>query len=238
MKRLTDPLPGTVPDPLYPDSDEENEGETDFHVQALIWLREALKMFFARVRDVYVAADMFWYWEQGNPRACRAPDVMVAKDVGNHLRRSFRSWEEGGIRPCTIFEIVSERTVHEDLEDKRILYESLGVPEYFLFDPEGPYLTPPLQGFRLRKGRYVPMQPTSDGSLTSRELGLRLTPEGSMLRLRNARTGRRVLTHSEQAERASRQAERQRRQAEKQRQRDEQRMRELEAELARLRGQQ
>src|ERR1700692_3227043 len=88
------PLPGTVPDPLYPDSEAEAVGETDFHMNALIWLREALKDYFAGRSDIYVASDIFWYWEHGNPRACTAPDAMVAKGVGNHARRSFRSWEE------------------------------------------------------------------------------------------------------------------------------------------------
>src|SRR2546421_67104 len=126
MSQLTTPLPGTVPDPLYPDSDGKPVGETDFHVQALFWLREALQWFFAKVADVYVATDMFWYWEQGNPRANKAPDVMVVKGVGKHFRRSFRSWEEGGVRPCVIIELASEDSWREDLENKTVLYASLG----------------------------------------------------------------------------------------------------------------
>ena len=69
MSHLTQPLPGTVPDPLYP---------------ALIWLREALQFFFAKLADVYVAADMFWNWQQGNPRSSTAPDVMGACVRDNH----------------------------------------------------------------------------------------------------------------------------------------------------------
>ena len=53
----------------------------------------------------------------------------------------------------------------------------LGIKEYFLYDPEALYLDPPLQGFRLVNGRSVPIKPNADGSLTSRELGLRLVVE-------------------------------------------------------------
>ena len=48
------PLPGTLPHPLYPDSDGRNLGETDFHNIALILLRQALEDRYARRKDVYV----------------------------------------------------------------------------------------------------------------------------------------------------------------------------------------
>jgi Uma2 family endonuclease len=217
-------------DPLYPDSDAVAVGESDFHMLALILLREALEDFFAAVADVYVASDMFWYWEQGNPRASRSPDVLVARGVGKHRRRSFRSWEENA-RPCVLFEIASERTWREDVTDKVRLYARLKVPEYFVFDPEGVYVKPPLQGFRLGKRGYVPLLPEQDGSLTSTELGLRFTPEGSMLRLRNAASGRRVLTRAERAENAERRNRRAREEAQEARQQ----VQELKAELERLR---
>src|SRR6266576_706296 len=92
----TKPLPGTTKDPLYPDSDGEPMGETGFHVLAIVHLFDALSLYFRDRDDVYVAADMFMYYEKGNPSACKAPDVMVSIGVaGNHQRRSFRTWEEG-----------------------------------------------------------------------------------------------------------------------------------------------
>jgi Uma2 family endonuclease len=207
MTRITKPLPGTVPDPLYPDSDGEPVGESDFHMIALILLREALEDFFAAVADVYVASDLFWYWEEGNPRAARAPDVMVVRGVGKHNRLSFRSWEEKA-RPGVLFEIASERTWQEDTDDKVLLYARLGVREYFVFDPEGKYLRSTLRGYRLKGRRYARLAPDTDGALASQELGLRLVPEGSMVRLRDLRTGRRVLTRAERAKNAERRARR------------------------------
>jgi Uma2 family endonuclease len=224
MVLQTLPLPGTVADPLYPDSDGKPMGETDFHIAAIIWLREALQDAFADVPDVYVASNMLFYYEQGNPRGRRDPDLLVARGVGKHFRRSFRKWEEHTV-PCVLFEISSEETWQTDLEDKRILYAKLGVAEYFLFDPEALYLDPPLQGFRLQNGVSVPMTPAADGSLTSEELGLRFLPEDGMLRVIDVRTGEPIPTREERAAQ-----ERERAAQEKQR------ADELAAEVARLRA--
>ncbi len=226
MEIQSKPLPGTLSDPLYPDSDAENVGESDLHVEALILLREALRDFFSEAPDVYVASDMIWYWEKGNPKACTAPDGLVAKGVvGKHRRKSFREWEEG-VRPCVLFEIASERTWKEDANDKRDLYESLGVHEYFLFDPETMYLQPALQGYRLVNGHFEAIEPDIRGCLTSEELDLRMCLEGAMLRFRDLRTGRRVLTRDEQAEQAQRRAKREARKT-----REEKKLREEEKKL-------
>jgi Uma2 family endonuclease len=104
-------------------------GESDAHAEALILLQEALRDFFSDAPDVYAASDMYWYWEQGNPKACAAPDGLVAKRVvGKHPRKTFREWEEK-VRPCVGFEIASECTCREDSCAKLDLYASLGVPE-------------------------------------------------------------------------------------------------------------
>jgi Uma2 family endonuclease len=201
---ISTPLPGTLPDPRYPDSDGRFMGETDFHNLAMIWLREGLEDWFAD-QPVYVASNLIYYYREGDSRSRRDPDGLVAKGVGKHRRRSYRIWEEKVI-PCTLFEIASRRTWRVDLNEKRQLYAELRVKEYFVFDPEGRYLDPVLQGFRNRAGRSVPLPAAVDGGLVSRELGLRLVPEGEMLRLIDLQTGRPVLTRSERAEQESKRA--------------------------------
>lgn len=255
MSISTGPLPGTSIDPLYPDSDGEPMAETEFQLVAMVHLYEALKLFFAGRDDVHVASDMFFYYEQGNPAACRAPDVMVTKGVvGKHLRRSFRLWEEG-VPPAVIFEVTSAKTQYEDQVEKPSLYAKLGVREYFLFDAEGVFLRPRLKGFRLEHGTYVPLKLDNAERMVSDELGLQLAIDGPLLRLTDLRTGNRLPTLQELAEKASkaenakdraekatRRAEEARRRAEEatadeQREVEAQRKRvaELEAELARLR---
>jgi hypothetical protein len=225
------PLPGTVPDPLYPDSDGRFMGDTDFHAHAQIHLREGLQDFFASM-PVYVGSNLIYYYEKGNPRSRRDPDVLVARGVGKHQRRSYRLWEEKVV-PSTFFEISSKKTYREDLGKKRALYETLQIPEYFLFDPEGPYLKPCFQGFRLMKGLYIPLTPDAEGALVSNELALRMFPEESMLRLYDLKTGEPVLTRSEQAEKERQRADQQRQRADQEKRRADA----LEMELKRLRKQ-
>jgi Uma2 family endonuclease len=212
MSIMSKPLPGTVWDPLYPETDGETMGETDYHMLALILLRLTLEDYFRSAPKVYVASDLFWYYEKGNPRAVRAPDVMVVKGVGKHRRISFRSWEEKAA-PRVIFEIVSGKTWQNDLGEKKLEYERLGVAEYFLFDPEGCYLDPSVRGFRLENEIYVPILPVGDGSLPSQELGLRMTAETPMLRLIDASTGEKIPTLEESREIAEENAEREKQRA-------------------------
>src|SRR5438105_12564018 len=137
---LTQALPGTVEDPRYPDSDGRPMGDTDYHSIAMVFLREAVEDFFAAYgADAYVGMNLIFYYEEGNPRARRDPDILVAKGVGKHRRRSYRLWEEKKL-PDTLFEVVSRKTVRVDVGEKRDLYESLRIPEYFMFDPEARYL--------------------------------------------------------------------------------------------------
>lgn len=222
---LLPPEPARAP-VVYPESDGEPLGETGFHVDAILHLREVLLHFFRRDDKVYVGTDMFLYYEEGNPAARRAPDIFVVKGVGSHQRRTYKMWEEK-VAPCTVIDVSSRQTWLEDRGDKRALYETLGVAEYFLFDPLGEYLDPRLQGYELAGGSYRPTDPSQDGTLSSRELGLILGPEGALLRLVDLATGEVLPSFLEAAERAEAEAERAEAQAE--------RARTAEAEVARLR---
>lgn len=201
----------------YPGGDGQPMAETWLHVQAIMWLHQALEDFFrSRDRsDVFVASDLYWYWQEGSPELKVAPDVMVVPGVGIKPRRSFFSWEEGGTVPAAVFEIASESTWREDVDDKYDRYEQLGVREYFLFDPEGLYLVPRLQGYRSKGTAYRRLRQTELAS----ELGFGLRPEGAMLRLVDLKTGQPVPTRAEavEAERHRADTEKLRADAEKER---------------------
>jgi Uma2 family endonuclease len=231
MSSMPKPLTETEDELLYPESDGQPMGETDWHIVALILLREGLEDVFVDRDDVYIGSDLFLYYVKGDPSANTAPDAMVVKGVAKHFRRIFKTWLEKAV-PRVIFEICSRKTWRRDLGERRQLYERLGVVEYFVFDPEARYLKPPLRGFRLRGGKYVPLAVAADGSLASKELGLRLQAEGHMLRLVDARTGQAIPTRTE-----ARDLERQSKDREKQRaDQEKQRADALEAELTRLRN--
>jgi Uma2 family endonuclease len=172
-----------VPKPIYyPETDGKPMGETDVHIDALIYLREVLRDHFRDAPQVYVAGNMFLYYEEGNPTACVAPDVFVVQGVAKHERRTYRLWEEGQ-PPAVVFKITSRGTRLEDLGTKRAVYAILGVREYFVYDPLGEYLRPPLQGYRLHEGEYQRMPPAGEEGLTSQVLGLELRVEAGRLRV-------------------------------------------------------
>jgi Uma2 family endonuclease len=226
------------PEVVYPESDGRPLGETGFHVEALIFLHQALKRHLKERPDAYVASDMFLYYERGNPRANKSPDVMVILGIDNHTRRTFKTWVENAV-PTVIFEISSDETWREDFYGKRELYARLGVAEYFLFDPLGDCLDPRLQGFRLEDGTdvYTLLPFAPDGSLECRALGLRLVSEDQMIRLIDARTNRPIPTEEELArdrERERKRAEQEKRRANREKRRaDEQ---ELQAEREKQRA--
>jgi hypothetical protein len=174
-------------------------GESDVHFSVILYLRQALRYVFRHTPQTYVAANMFLYYEEGNPEARRAPDVFVVKGVPKHDRRVYKLWEEPA-GPCLIFEITSRSTRLEDVGTKRGLYELLGVNEYFLFDPLAEYLSPPLQGFRLVAGYYQPLPLAAEGTLVSAELGVILKPEGTLLRIIDPATGQEIPTLDEAME--------------------------------------
>ena len=100
-------------------------------------------------------------------------------------------------------EVTSKSTRRNDQVTKHTLYESLGVAEYFLYDPRAEYLSPPLQGVALRRGRYVPLEaarlPDGAPALYSEALGLSLHVRGQALRLHDPVTGEDLLTLEEEA---------------------------------------
>ncbi len=179
---------------FYPSGDGEPMAETGIHVQAIVMLHQALQDFFADRTDVFIASDMFWYYQEGNPEGRIAPDVMVVPGVGNHQRRSFFSWEEPAI-PAVVFEMASAKTWKLNLNRKYQRYEKLGVKEYFVFDPEDLYLEQPLLGFRLHGGSYRPVR--RKGLFYRSQLGFSLKVEGTMLRVIDTATSQPILTRAE-----------------------------------------
>jgi Uma2 family endonuclease len=180
----------------YPEADGQPLGETDFHITATLLLLQMLRDHFESNPQVYVASDLRFYYELGNPRAVKAPDILVVKGVGKHKRRVYKLWEESAV-PCTIFEITSKQTAQADLTTKYQLYEQLAVKEYFLFDLLDEYLQPRLQGFTLVQGRYQALPLSVEGELVSRELGLILRPQGDLLRLVDSYTEQILATSKE-----------------------------------------
>jgi Uma2 family endonuclease len=232
---------------LYPDSDGEPMAESDFQLRPLLYAINALRAFFAHRTDVYVAGNLFVYYEEGNPKSVVAPDVFAVFGVSRGDRSSYKIWEEGRA-PDFVLEITSLATRAQDQGPKRGIYAYLGVREYFQADPTGDYLTPPLQGLQLTGDHYAPLPAAvrvgDEWRAYSKVLGLelRLNPARGELRFYD-RAAERILPSYEeqtamlQAEAQARQIAEQQAQAEAQaRQIAERRTQAAEAELARLRA--
>jgi Uma2 family endonuclease len=181
----------------YPESDGRPMGETDWHIEWTLRLRELLKYRY-RDQNVYVASDLLVYYNEGVPQDYVVPDGFVVLDCSPHRRRTFQTWKEQRV-PNVVFEFTSKSTCRSDEIFKPRVYAEIGVPEYFLYDPQDEYLNPCLQGFRLAgEGVYVRIDGDSHGRLACQQLGLTLEVAADRkLMLRDASTGDVLLTEAE-----------------------------------------
>ena len=190
---------------LYPCSDGQPMAESDIHRRCMTYLIDALERHFEKRApgNVCVSGNLFLYYEKGNPRAVVAPDVFVVFGAPARLRDSYLLWNEPK-GPDFVLEVTSASTRRTDERRKRDVYAALGVSEYFLYDPRAEYLAPPLQGWRLREGRYWPLPAVTVLSnrgtvVTSEVLGLEFRDEreARRVRLRDPATGEVLLSHRE-----------------------------------------
>lgn len=178
----------------YPSSDGEPVAETYDHLYAMLVTLEVLQQYLTD-RQATVLANQFLYYAQGFPRLRVAPDVMVVFDVAPGGRDNYKVWEEGQV-PAVIFEMTSQGTKEQDQVHKKILYEQLGVQEYWLFDPKGEWIEGQLLGYRLQGEVY---ELVTDER--SQPLQLRLVVEGGLISFYREDTGAKLLIPSELAKR-------------------------------------
>jgi len=233
----------------YPESDGKPMGETELHRNWTIRILEILQQRY-RGQSVYVASDLLLYFEEGSPTKFVVPDCFVVRNCATHLRRTFQTWKEGRV-PDVVIEVTSRSTSRTDMVDKPIIYEMMGVQEYFLYDPTSDYLQSSLQGYRLIEGQFREITPIN-GQLRCLTLGVDLSVHDQDLQIIDFETGVEQLTEAqfEQEARLAAEQGRERECREKEREREakereqaarvvaEGRVRELEDELRRLRNNQ
>ncbi len=188
----------------YPESDGKPMAETGLHWRAILDVATPLLSRYADRPDVYVGGDMMMYPFEGNRYVSISPDVFVAFGPSREpVRRVWKTWEEGKLADF-VLEVASKKTHGRDEGEKRALYQSLGVAEYWQFDATGgEYLRPVLQGRRLNAaGAYelLPLATTPEGGLRGvcQVLGLHVYADGSRLRLFDPATGEFLLNHLEE----------------------------------------
>ena len=134
-----------------------------------------------------------------------APDVFVvigAPKRAEDRRLSYKLWEEPK-GPDFVLEVASRSTWPADRDRKRALYASLGVEEYWLYDPTGERVRSRLRAMRLVEGGYRELAPEA-ASLEGRYLrsavvGLDVRVDGAgELHARNPVTGEEYLMPEEE----------------------------------------
>lgn len=130
------PATAASPPIHYPQSDGQPMAENTRQFRWIVFVKENLETLFADRPDVFVAGDLLWYPVEGDPTTRRAPDAMVVFGRPKGDRGSYRQWDEGGIAPQVVFEIMSPGNTFREMLTKLAFYDQYGVEEYYIYDPE------------------------------------------------------------------------------------------------------
>jgi Uma2 family endonuclease len=220
----------------YPDSDGKPTAENTLQYQWIVTIKGGMEVVFRDDPNVFVAGDLLWYPVEGEPRICAAPDTMIALGRPKRHRPCYKQWEEGGQPPQVVFEVLSHSNTPEELARKQDFYETYGVDEYYIYDPQTGFLS----GL-LRQGEVFRRIPNIQEGWTSPRLKVHFKIEGTDLILTGP-NGKRFLSYEEGAAEAERESERakaeyQRAERESKRAETEKRRAELESQRAELESQ-
>lgn len=160
---------------VYPESDGQPMADNTLQFRWITIIKGNLDILFADRPDVFVAGDLLWYPVEGQPDIRRAPDAMVVIGRPKGERGSFRQWEEAGIAPQVVFEILSPGNTLAGMAQKFEFYDMYGVEEYYIYDPD----TNDLTGWQRRDGRLRVIEPI-DGWISPR-LGIRFQRDATTL---------------------------------------------------------
>ena len=99
--------------------------------------------------------------------------VAIGRPAG--YRGCYKQWEEEGIGPQVVFEVLSSNNRPAEMDRKLKFYEEFGVDEYYLYDPDHNVL----KGWRRSNERFQEI-PQMDGWV-SPTLGIKFDLSGSEL---------------------------------------------------------
>jgi Uma2 family endonuclease len=158
-------------EPEYPDSDGKPLADNTLQFDWIVMLKGNLD---ALLPD-FVGGDLLWYPVRGDARTRAAPDVMVALGRPKGYRGSYKQWEEDGLAPQVVFEVLSPGNTPEEMADKLDFYEKHGVEEYYVVDPDLPTLE-----VYLRKRGQLRLAVVGEEH-TSKRLGIRFVRKDGVL---------------------------------------------------------
>ena len=203
-------IPPAAPDGaiVYPESDGQPMAENTKQLRWIVVLFGNLSALFRDHPEVFVAADLFWYPQEGHPEVRTAPDGLVVFGRPKGDRSSYRQWEEENLPVTVAFEVLSPGNTGAEMIDKHGFYEEHGVEEYYIYNPDSNRLH-----VYLRRGEVLVRVRQVQGFVSPR-LGIRFDLSGEEMVVYGP-DGRRFLTFAELE--AERERERQQRQRAEQR---------------------
>ncbi len=131
---------------IYPDSDGLPMANNTDQFRWILVIEQNLEWMYANDENVFVAGDLFWYPIEGRSNIVNAPDVMVAFGTPKGRRSSYQQWNESGIAPQVVFEILSPSNTQDEMEKKLLFYDRHGVEEYYIYNPSNNQLRGWLRG--------------------------------------------------------------------------------------------
>ncbi|MBW4636153.1 MAG: Uma2 family endonuclease [Iphinoe sp. HA4291-MV1] len=123
-------------DILFPSSDGKPMAENTEQYRWIVIIKENLEILFAADDNVFIAGDLLWYPVRSQLISPTAPDVMVVFGRPKGKRRSYRQWNEENISSQVVFEILSYSNNTDEMNRKLLFYNTYGVEEYYIYDPE------------------------------------------------------------------------------------------------------
>lgn len=184
-----------VSEVFYPDCDGNPMSDNTEQFRWIVIFKENLEILFASVLDVFVAGDLLWYPIEGDNVTRLAPDVMVVFGRPKGRRGSYQQWKEGDVAPHVAFEIMSPNNTQKEMAAKRLFYETYGVEEFYIYDPDRLRLT----GWTRQGGQLIAIA-NMEGWVSPR-LGIRFSQMNRELEVYRP-DGRRFLSSVELEERA------------------------------------
>jgi len=139
----------------YPESDGQPMADNTLQFRWIVTIQGNLDTLFANRPDVFVAGDLLWYPVQGKPGIRRAPDALVVFGRPKGDRGSYLQWREEDIAPQVVFEVLSPGNTLTEMAQKFEFYDTYGVEEYYLYDPE----KNDLSGWQRQNGRLRLINP-------------------------------------------------------------------------------
>jgi Uma2 family endonuclease len=144
--------------PTAEDLLDSDETPVDNELQELVptLLKLILAMAWGDRTDWFMGIDMALYYSPDEPPI--VPDAFISLGVesvkSEELRSSYVLWEEGGVLPQFVLEVVSKK-YRGEYSTKKALYEQLGILYYGIYNSKRKR-KPTLEVYKLINGKYLP----------------------------------------------------------------------------------